>query len=249
MTLNRRRFLTAAIACPLCASLARADELVHWTYEGHDGTAQWGKLDKKFEACVVGSEQSPLDLSTPIEAKIGGLDVNWVSEAFSVVNNGHTIQANVSSKSSLSFRGENYELKQFHFHTPSEHAIDGKRTEMEAHFVHANSSGKLLVLGVFMRAGRTHDDFTTIMATAPKTSGAKTLPTAIDPASFLPKDRTRYRYEGSLTTPPCTEVVDWHVFAQPIEVGAADIATFKALYPMNARPLQSAKRRFVLKGI
>ncbi len=249
MILSRRRFLTAAVACPLCASLARADEFVHWTYEGHDGTAQWGKLDKKFEACAVGTEQSPLDLSTPIEAKIGDLKVNWASEAFTVVNNGHTIQANVSSRSNLSFGGESYELKQFHFHTPSEHAIDGKRTEMEAHFVHVNSSGKLLVLGVFMRAGRTHHDFTTIMANAPKTVGAKTLPIAIDPASFLPKDRTRYRYEGSLTTPPCTEVVDWHVFAQSIEVGATDIATFKALYPMNARPLQSAKRRFVLKGI
>lgn len=248
MALNRRGLITGLISCPICAGLARADGAAHWTYEGHGGVKDWGKLDRKFEACAVGSEQSPLDLKNPIEAEIGALVFDWKPESFAIANNGHTIQANVAGKSAVSLEGERYELKQFHFHTPSEHATDGKRTEMEAHFVHAHSSGKLLVVGMFMVPGAKHADFATIMATAPKKAGEKTLARPMDPNSFLPPDRKRYRYEGSLTTPPCSEVVDWNVFAAPIEVAAADIAAFKALYPMNARPLQAPNRRFILKG-
>lgn len=248
MTLNRRGFIAGVVACPICAGLARADQQAHWGYEGHGGAAEWGKLDKKFEACAVGSEQSPLDLKDPIAAEVGVLDFDWKPEAFAIFNNGHTVQASVAEKSGVTLDGELYGLKQFHFHTPSEHAIDGKRTEMEAHFVHAHSSGKLLVVGMFMVPGAKHEDFAAIMATAPKAEGDKPLAKPLDPNSFLPKGRKRFRYEGSLTTPPCSEVVDWNVFVEPIEVAAADIAAFKALFPMNARPLQASNRRFILKG-
>jgi carbonic anhydrase len=248
MKMNRRGFLAGVVACPICAGLALAEGAAHWTYEGHGGAEEWGKLDSKFEACAVGSQQSPMDLRDPVKAEVGALKIDWKPEAFSVANNGHTIQANVAGKSGLSLDGRDYELKQFHFHTPSEHALDGKRTQMEVHFVHAHASGGLLVVGMFMTPGAKHEGFAAIMAAAPKTEGAQTLAAPLDLFAFLPKESARYRYEGSLTTPPCSEVVDWNVLAEPIEVAAEDIDAFKAIFPMNARPLQPANRRFLLRG-
>jgi carbonic anhydrase len=69
---------------------------------------------------------------------------------------------------------------------------------------------------------------------------------AIDPNRLLPEQQTFYHYEGSLTTPPCTQTVDWLVFTHPIEAAKADIARFAKLYPMNARPVQKLDRRFIL---
>jgi carbonic anhydrase len=237
------------IACPVCARLARADGGAHWAYEGHGGADEWGKLDGKFQACAVGAEQSPIDLHKAAKADIGALAIDWAPEANTILNNGHTIQADVAGKSAATLDGDSFALKQFHFHTPSEHALDGARAEMEAHFVHANAAGKLAVVGVFIKPGARHDGFAAIIAAAPKTEGSATLAAPVDPRSFLPKSPARFRYEGSLTTPPCSEIVDWNVFEQPIDVAAGDIKAFKALFPMNARPLQALGRRFLLKGV
>jgi len=247
--LNRRSMLAGLLACPVCAGLARAEGAApHWTYEGHGGADEWGALDSRFKACAVGAEQSPIDLKKATKADVGALRTLWRAEAAKVVNNGHTVQVNVGGGSSASLDGDNYTLKQYHFHTPSEHALDGARTDMEVHFVHANSAGKLAVVGVFMTSGARHDGFAAIMAAAPKEEGEAVLPANVDPNKFLPKSKARFRYEGSLTTPPCSEIVDWNVFEQPIQVAEADINAFVKLFPMNARPLQTINRRFLLKG-
>jgi carbonic anhydrase len=247
--LNRRSMLAGLLACPVCAGLARAEGAApHWTYEGHGGADEWGALDSRFKACAVGAEQSPIDLKKATKADVGALKIDWESEANKVVNNVHTIQCNVAKASTATLDGETYTLKQYHFHTPSEHALDGARTDMEVHFVHANAAGKLAVVGVLMKAGAKHDGFAAIMAAAPKTEGEATLAKAVDPETFLPKSKARFRYEGSLTTPPCSEIVDWNVFEQPIQVAESDINEFVKLFPMNARPLQATGRRFLLKG-
>ena len=119
---------------------------------------------------------------------------------------------------------------------------------MEAHFVHANETGKLAVVGVMMKAGPRNADFAAIMAAAPKMEGANKLAAPLNPKGLLPRDRARFRYEGSLTTPPCSEIVDWNIYEQPIDVAAADIAAFKSIFPMNARPLQATNRRYLLKS-
>jgi len=248
MSLNRRGFIVGLMTCPICAGLAMAESTPQWVYEGKDGVADWGKLDKKFEACGIGSEQSPVDLTRPITAAVGPLRIDWKAEAFDIENNGHTIEAEGHAMGGILLDGKPFELKQFHFHHPSEHALGGARTEMEAHFVHANEAGKLAVVGVLMKAGPRNAGFAAIMAAAPKTEGKQALTKPLNPRGLLPRDRTRFRYEGSLTTPPCSEIVDWNVFEEPIHVAAADIEAFKAIFPMNARPLQAMGRRFLLKG-
>jgi carbonic anhydrase len=235
MPLNRRGFIAGLMTCPICAGLAKAEGAAQWVYEGKDGAADWGRLDKKFEACGVGSEQSPVDLNRPIVADVGPLRIEWNTEAFEIENNGHTIEAEGHDMGGILLDGKAFQLKQFHFHHPSEHALGGERTAMEAHFVHANEAGKLAVVGVLMKAGTRNDDFAAIMAAAPRAEGKNTLAAPLDPAGLLPANNRRYRYEGSLTTPPCSEIVDWNVFEEPITVAAADIEIFKSIFPMNAR--------------
>ncbi|MGO9134085.1 MAG: carbonic anhydrase [Methylovirgula sp.] len=238
MSTSRRSFLAGLIACPICASLARAEDHAHWSYEGATGPTDWGKLEKDYAVCTIGKQQSPVDLRGATKTKLKALGFDWKAQAFSVANNGHTIQAAVPDGSSLTLDGAPFALKQFHFHTPSEHAINGKRSAMEAHFVHANDKGTLAVVGMMMRAGKSNPAFKAVMAAAPKQAGSANMSASLDPNLFLPKNRGFYRYQGSLTTPPCSETVIWNVFAQEIEVAAADIAAFRTLFAMNARPLQ-----------
>jgi carbonic anhydrase len=177
------------------------------------------------------------------------MTLQWTPQPYEVVNNGHTIQANVKGGGGMTLDGVRFILSQFHFHTPSEHALDGKRTQMEAHFVHADEKGHLAVVAVLMRPGASRAGFSKLMAIAPRQEGSATLKSPVDPNSFLPTDRQRFRYQGSLTTPPCSEKVDWNVFATPIEVALSDIEAFRTIFPMNARPLQRLERRVVVEGL
>ena len=248
---DRRKFLASLIACPACAALPRMAQAAgpHFEYEGAAGPEKWGDLDQSFKACSVGAEQSPIDLKGSVQAAFNRPQLDWKPQAFQVVNNGHTIQANAQAGSSMLLDGVKFNMAQFHFHTPSEHAIDGKRTAMEVHFVHAGPNGRLAVVGVLMKAGRRNNAFRDVMAVAPKKEGEVNLPKPVDPRAFLPAKRGMMRYEGSLTTPPCSEVVDWNVFTDPVDVAQSDIDAFKAIFPMNARPLQPVNRRYLLRRV
>jgi carbonic anhydrase len=246
MAVTRRSFLAGLIGCPLCAAAARAEGgHAHWSYEDPQ---HWGAHDAAAQACAIGAEQSPIDLTGAVKAEIQAPKLSWKPQAFEIVNNGHTIQANAAPGGFATTDGRKYELKQFHFHTPSEHAIGGERRAMEAHFVHAGTDGDLLVLGALMIGGAPNKAFSAIMDVAPKEEGGAALKGPIDAAALLPKARKFYRYQGSLTTPPCSEVVNWNVFATPVPVADDDITAFKALFEMNARPLQAVHRRVVLRN-
>jgi carbonic anhydrase len=249
--MDRRYFLKglAGLAlCPVCAKVGAA-EGVHWGYEGEHGPDHWGDLDAASRVCSAGSQQSPLDITGAVMASLPPVRTAWAKRTDTIVNNGHTIQVNVAEGSNLTVGDARYSLVQFHFHRPSEHLIGGKNFPMEAHFVHRNAAGGLGVIGVMMALGRANKAFAKIVATMPAQEGppVKADP-AIDPNGLLPARRSYYRYEGSLTTPPCSETVAWMLLKTPIEVAQADIDKFAKLYPMNARPAQKVDRRFVLRS-
>jgi carbonic anhydrase len=243
---SRRQFLAGLGACPVSAAAVgvAAAQGAHWTYAD---PGNWG-ADGTYQTCSIGGEQSPIDLTGAVRAEIEPPAVSWRVEAFSVVNNGHTIQANASAGGFATSAGRKYELQQFHFHAPSEHTLDGKRSAMEAHFVHGGEGGNLMVIGVFLEGGGqdANPAFSALMAAAPKDEGEAALNTPTDPVWLLPKVRHFFRYEGSLTTPPCSEVVEWNVFTAPVAVAQNDIERFKESFPMNARPLQPIHRRILL---
>lgn len=241
------KVLAGVALCPLCAQVGMATEGAHWSYEGATGPAHWGELDAASKVCSAGSQQSPIDIRDPIKARLPRLKIAWARSADTIVNNGHTIQLNVAPGSTLSLGKDGYTLLQFHFHHPSEHTVSGKTAPMEVHFVHRNSAGGLAVVGALMIAGRTDSTFNKIVATMPAREGEPVNAAAkIDPNLLLPPQRSYYCYAGSLTTPPCSETVEWLLLHQPVQVAKRDIDAFATLFPMNARPVQKIDRRFVL---
>jgi carbonic anhydrase len=249
--MNRRHILKAMAGlalCPLCASTGRA-EGAHWSYEGATGPDHWGDVDAASKVCAAGSQQSPIDISGAVKSQLPALNIAWSKNADTILNNGHTIQLNFEKGGTLKVAGDSYSLLQFHFHRPSEHLIGGKNFPMEVHFVHRQESGGLAVIGVLMNAGNANPTFNKIVSTMPAKEGpAVKADAAIDPGKLLPAGRAYYQYAGSLTTPPCSEVVNWLLLREPISVAKADIDAFAKLYPMNARPAQKANRRFVLQS-
>jgi carbonic anhydrase len=231
----------------MCAPRAFAAEH-HWSYEGETGPDKWGSLDAENAVCSVGGQQSPIDIAGTMAAREPGLKIRWIKGPDKIANNGHTIQLDFAEGNTLHLGDRSYVLKQFHFHHPSEHLVRGKRFAMEAHFVHAAPDG-LAVVAVLMVAGKPNTIFKKMVSTMPSEEGpAVPADPSIDPRRLLPVQRAYYHYEGSLTTPPCSETVDWIVLAHPIEVDEADIARFAKLYPMNARPVQKVDRRFILSS-
>lgn len=247
--MDRRHLLTgfvALAACQICAQAARAASS-HWSYEGREGPEYWTALNPKNSACSGGTQQSPIDIARAVNADVPNIAVGWSNGGGRMVNNGHTIQINMPKGSTLRRGDRVYELLQFHFHAPSEHHVAGKALPMEVHFVHKDTGSDALgVLGVFLTPGGTNASFAELAAAFPAEHGGEAAVGDVDPNGLLPASVGYWLYEGSLTTPPCTENVDWMVAREPVEVDDADIKRFTALYPMNARPIRPLNRRFVL---
>lgn len=243
------RQVAAACLCPLCGS-ARAEDMghaPHWGYEGEAGPDQWGKLASEYAACSIGREQSPVDLTKAVPALLGHPLPAWKPVRLQVLNNGHTIQVDCAGGGTVTVDGTAYDLLQFHFHHPSEHTVDGVTAAMEIHFVHRAAAGGLAVLGVLVRQGEANPALETIWKAMPAKAGEVTrLDTLFHPGTLLPTDSSTWRYAGSLTTPPCSEVVSWVVYRQAVAASAEQIARFATLFPNNARPVQPLNRRKLL---
>jgi carbonic anhydrase len=165
---------------------------------------------------------------------------------FRVVDNGHTIQVNVGAGNSIEVLGRRFELVQFHFHRPSEERIDGRQFDMVAHLVHKDLDGRLAVVAVLLDRGSAQPLVQTIWNNLPLEKGDEVAAKgSIDLNALLPAERAYFTYMGSLTTPPCSEGVLWMVLKKPVQISAAQIGIFARLYPMNARPIQSASGRTI----
>lgn len=250
--MNRRRALKTLVglaACPLCAAAGFAAEGAHWSYEGATGPVHWGALDAASKVCSLGDQQSPIDIGQAISARLPPLEIGWSRKLDSIVHNGHTITLETATGGGLKVGDKSYRLVQFHFHHPSEHRIGGRSFPMEVHFVHMAADRSLAVIGALMAAGEANPVFAKIAATMPAKQGpAVKADPAVDPYGLLPAGRGYYNYEGSLTTPPCSQTVNWILLTDPISVAEADIAAFARIFPANARPIQKTNRRFVLKS-
>lgn len=217
----------------------------HWAYEGREGPAEWGKLDSSFATCSMGHVQSPIDIKGATVADLPALKFDYKTVPLNIVDNGHTVQITYPAGSSLTVGARTYALQQIHFHHPSEEQINGRATDMVAHFVHSDSEGHLAVVAVLLKQGAENAQLAVVWKNIPSTKEkAVTVPgVQVNMTNLLPSDHGYYTFAGSLTTPPCSEGVTWFVLKQPTSISASEIAVFAKLYPKNARPVQPLNAR------
>lgn len=219
---------------------------VEWGYGGTHNPTHWGELSRDFYLCEDGRDQSPINLVNVVESTPAALEFNYQAVPLVMMNNGHTIEAVYGQGSSIRLDGESYQLLQFHFHTPSEHTIAGKAAPIELHLVHGNAQNQLAVVSVMIEPGETHPVLQNLWAHIPSQGVTEEIAGAtVNAASLLPPNHGYLTYRGSLTTPPCSEGVQWIVLDDPIQASEAQIQAFERLYPVNARPIQSTNGRQV----
>ena len=221
----------------------------HWSYSGEVGPLAWGGLRAEFTLCASGQRQSPIDIREGIAVDLEPIRFNYQSSSFGVVDNGHTVQVNVAPGNFIELGGRRFELQQFHFHRPSEERIDGRQFDMVAHLVHKDVEGKLAVVAVLLDRGSVQPVVQTVWNNLPLEKHQETKArVTIDLTQLLPADRRYYTYMGSLTTPPCSEGVQWVVMRHPVAVSQEQLDIFARMYPMNARPLQAASGRRIMQS-
>lgn len=228
------------------------DHKPHWSYEGETGPEKWGQLCTSFSDCN-GKKQSPIDLKgAEFEEGLGELAIMYKNTStLKAINNGHTVQVNLDAENSFEVDGGAFSLKQFHFHCPSEHTIDGNSYPMEAHLVHISDSGKIAVIGVMFEQGEENAFLANILSALPTEANKEVSDSTIsyDVNTFLPEDKSYYRYAGSLTTPPCSEGVIWTVLKTSVTASAEQIEAFEQMMPTNNRPIQPLNDRAITTSV
>jgi len=228
-----------------------AQHEVHWSYEGSTGPDQWSKLKPEFAACGTGKRQSPIDIQDGARLELEPIKFDYRPAPLRIVDNGHTVQINYAEGSSISIAGVRYDLKQFHFHKPSEERVNGKLYDMVAHLVHQSADGRLAVVAVLMEGGAQNEFLAAVWPHLPLEAGREMeLPdVTIDVTTLLPESRTYFAFMGSLTTPPCSEGVLWLVMKTPVAISPGQVAVFGKLYKMNARPVQAGNGRLIKESM
>lgn len=248
----RWRVVPVMFAASMSFNTFAADSAPHWGYHGAEGAEKWGDLSKEFAGCKLGKEQSPIDIKTAgvEKGKLDKIEFNYQPTKLNIVNNGHTIQLDYDKGSFIKVGNDRYELLQFHFHTPSEEEIDGKEFDLVAHLVHKSADGKLAVVAVLFDRGNENPALKEFWDKLPRQPGeARSLPkTQVNAASMLPAARTYFTFNGSLTTPPCSEGVRWFVLKTPVAVSKEQTTSFRTIYPLNNRPVQPLNGRKVVEG-
>jgi len=232
-------------------SSALAQSKAHWDYTagGAEGPENWGQLAPEYEFCMKGKNQSPINLEQMVSSDLPFIKFDYKPGGNEVLNNGHTIQVNYAPGSTITVNGHSYELKQFHFHSPSENTIRGQSWPLEAHFVHADKDGNLAVIGVMYRTGEESRELAKAWALMPHNADEKTaLTDIIDASTLLPVDRDYFRFNGSLTTPPCSEGVVWMVMKDDGQVSLEQVKAFtEVMHHPNNRPLQPVNARVIMQ--
>lgn len=233
----RKTISLAALA--MLAVCSAGAQSAQWGYAGKIGPDRWAKLDGTYLTCANGHEQSPLDIRGAKPVRLSPLEFHYRSGQPTLTNDGHTIVAKVEPGSYFQVDGHRYDLVQFTFHHPSEEAVKGQLSDMEVQLLHKDAEGKMAIISVRMTEGDPNVVLASLWPQLPKQVGQSAVATdMVNPAGMLPIDHGYWSYQGSLSTPPCTEGVRWFVFKQEAQVSREQIQTFSALYPRNVRPLQ-----------
>lgn len=212
-----------------------------WWYSGESGPENWHRF------CTIGANQSPVDIIGATAKELPKIDFSYAEEPLKLFHENHTVKAGPFEQSSVTLDGVSFQLEEFHFHSPSEHLVDSRRYALEAHLVHTGASGELMALAVFIVEGLPSKDFNPLIASLEQFALSKEQSDSllIDPFDFIPKNQAYYSYQGSYTSPPCTEGVRWLVFRDPFELPGPEIERLRRVVGENCRPVQPLNGRVI----
>ncbi len=235
------KVIVAAVLAACTAGTAQAEG---WGYHGAHGPEHWGEVAK---TCATGQNQSPVNIQSATEANLAPLKLSYPGMVTQLNNNGHTIQASVAGDNTLELDGQKFTLKQFHFHTPSENRLNDQQFPLEAHFVHANADGQLAVVSVMYKIGSQDPALSKLLKTLPA-NGQQVSVASLPVEQLLPNLDHYYRFNGSLTTPPCSEGVRWIVLPEAKSLTSAQQAELVDTMGHNNRPIQPHNARLILRN-
>ena len=247
--MTARRYPTGLLAAVLLGACSAVAPVVHtgaahWSYAGADGPDAWSTLAPEYSACRTGRFQSPLDLDNAVfDGNLSALRLEYTPAVAEIANNGHTVQATFRDGGVMHWGDREYKLLQLHHHRPGEHTVAGRPADLEIHLVHRAADGSFAAVALLLDEGAAPSAVVGALIAA----GAAGDPILrdIDPASILPADLGYITYDGSLTTPPCSEGVRWIVLRERGSVSRGQLARLGALLPPNARPALPAAGRHI----
>jgi carbonic anhydrase len=216
-----------------------------WSYPGKNKAENWASLATEYSPCADGKRQSPVNFLSVKPVTNHQVRLSYRPSYENILNNGHTIELIYDKGSHIEFDGKSYNLTQFHFHTPGEHLIHRKRYPMEMHLVHRSEDTTYLVIGVLFEEGRENRFLSRFANYIPQKPSQKEVENNIQVGTLFPEQKHFYHYQGSFTTPPCTQGVRWLVLKQTQQASAEQIQTIAQIEGNNARHTQRLNHREV----
>jgi carbonic anhydrase len=240
-------FSLAGILLVSCRDDAFPKDPHEWEYASEHPKNAW---EKDYPLCRRGGFQSPIDINTTNVKNISlyPLKIQLLNHGNSLVNNGYSAQVVFKQKkNTLLIKNEKYILQEFHFHTPSENMIDGRRYPMELHWVYCLNGKKWIVVGVLFQAGVENETLTQLLKYLPQKKGKVDIRSmAFDFNQLLSNNRSSYyTFEGSLTTPPCSRHITWYLLKEPITASTSQIDQLYENFGNNSRPIQPINQRII----
>ena len=222
-------------------------DTIEWSYTGPSGPPHWGSLSEEYRTCAFGAKQSPIDITDYAFDDGPPVAFHYSGVAIAARNNGHTVYLDYGPGNAIDVGRQRYELQGIHYHSPSEHTLDGESFAAELHLVHQDTDGTLAVVGLLYRLGEVNPPIQSILDAAPDNIGSVDLSTGPPAAHYIPAISNYYGYNGSLTTPPCTEGVRWIVMQSISTVSQQQVNRLQELTDgPNNRPVQPIGSRAII---
>ncbi len=227
---------------------AAAGKDIDWGYWGAGAPNNWGSLAPEFALCAVGIRQSPIDLTGyETDPTVPGLIFRYEGNAREIAHNGKIAHVEYEVGNTLTVGGQTCQLTSVHIHVHAEHQIDGQLFPAEMHLVHRRPDGGLAVVGQVFSLGNPDPVVQALIDAYPEAGQTGHSGFSLNAAGFVPADLGYYHYEGSLTTPPCSEDVKWYVFREIRTVSQEQVNRIAELHNgFNHRPIQAGNGRAIV---
>ena len=238
--------LASLLAVLLAGTACSGEQAVEWGYEGPGGPEHWASLSEEYATCADGTQQSPIDIAGHETGDAEAISFSYSGDATGITNDGKFVRVDYLSGNTLGVGQRSYQLKSAHFHAPSEHQIDGASYAAELHLVHEDARGNLAVVGLLYRLGAPSPVVQAVLDAAPPAGDTVFDVSGLNAGKYVPGDLSHYQYDGSKTTPPCDEPVDWYVMRQQATVSQEQVDGLLELSGgPNNRPVQPIGDRVI----